>query len=433
MAAEIRITLTEDSARPPANAPASSPGAPPPPPVAPPVIQREPAPSPFPETPTTRVSSAPTPPANAPVAPEPVKPVAPNDDGTDIATGRFPPPNPTAPIPAPMPGGIGPNVPWAGKTRQVLGPAPEPAPKAEPEPAPTPEPKDYKSEPVTQAGPNPTGIPSGHSNVPAFDRPQAVVVMGPNPLPVTVVGGMAGDGAKKPAEPKPPPNTEQRVQRYTNMAATGAQRAGNAIAGAARGTAVPALGAAVDVAAMGLSKLGPAGIVAAGAVKIFGEAVVAVKQTVDALVARGRELAPYSGTLAASTARADVRKLQSDVGEAERIGPALAKLIDAQSRAEAMQQRMLEPIKSFLADKLTVLMEGLMQTAVGILEGVEQVAGGDPELRRLIADMKKLMEGGGDPLELIDRWTRGVGGLAAPRPAGAPAGGAGAGLGIPAV
>jgi hypothetical protein len=169
-------------------------------------------------------------------------------------------------------------------------------------------------------------------------------------------------------------------------AGAGAAAAGVAAAPAAVGAIVTAISQAVQSAAPQFAQAGvalakndnrslvtQAGNTAADVAGLFGpegaavgeaiKAVVAfgnaVADVTDAFVKRGAELARYSPELTAAGARADVRSIQSDIREAQELGPALARLTDAQSSVENDLREMLLPIKKFVVEVLAEFLESV--------------------------------------------------------------------------
>ena len=290
-------------------------------------------------------------------------------------------------------------------------------------PSPPPPPKDRDEDlPFGEPIPVVPPAPPLSSRVPAFDRPQAVIVMGPRPLPVTIVGERESN-RPSPRSPRNPAAPRRNYAReLANLAGAGFRAGGAAAAGFAGNAALPALNNAIGVAAQGLSMLGPYGMAAGAGLQAVGSAAMAVKQTLDAFVARGKELIPFSGEIASSAARADVRRLQGDIREAQQLGPQFARLIEAQSKTEATIQRLLEPLKAFFLDRLADFLERGNRTLISILEGLDdltrhKIAG----IRELIEDLKNIMEGNGD-MTLLDKWIAPVNG-AGPPPAVGPVGG----------
>ncbi len=341
--------------------------------------------------------------------------------------------------PPPSPGGE-PPVPWEFGAPGWRGPTPPSTMPFPRPPAPTPPadddyhmpawdkaPAPGAPVPVPKPTPAPVPPPLPLSRTPAFDRPQPVIVVGPKPLPVTMADG--APGGARPAADRPPKQEDGWVKFIADRLASGVRSAGVAGVGVAQNRVTPALTEGIGAAAAGLARLGPAGAAAGAALKVLSVGIEATKATIDALVNRGRELAGFNAQLAGASATADVRKLQADMGEAQRIGPQLAKLIDTQSKTEATFQRLLEPIKGFLAEQLAGFMERSLKVTVGILEGIDKLtAGVVPGLSDLVKDVKKIMAGDmGDFDRLADGWLRDAKNMLGPPPAPLPAGGAGGG------
>lgn len=109
-------------------------------------------------------------------------------------------------------------------------------------------------------------------------------------------------------------------------------------------------------AADGLGMLSPAlGAAAHTAIDLgrkFGE-------TVDMFVQLGHKLAPFSGALTEAEIKSDMRSMMGDVREANTLGPDLARLMDAQSRASDELRELLLPIKKWIVEKLADIMSGI--------------------------------------------------------------------------
>jgi hypothetical protein len=115
-----------------------------------------------------------------------------------------------------------------------------------------------------------------------------------------------------------------------------------------------------EIAAKGLdavSDLSPAAKVAAAGLRTASAVVNEFRETVNAVVQRGRELSRYSGELASANARADVRKLERDIAEAQALGESVGRLTDSQSRLDSSFREIMLPIKTMLADILSDLVE----------------------------------------------------------------------------
>ncbi|MFO0801474.1 MAG: hypothetical protein U0804_28750 [Gemmataceae bacterium] len=196
--------------------------------------------------------------------------------------------------------------------------------------------------------------------------------------------------------------------------------------------------------------------VTGAAFKVAAAGAVAFAETANAFAARGRELAGYNGALASATATADVRSLRADIREANAIGPDVARLIDAQSRADTSFRVLIEPAKQAIAKFLAGGFEKIadrLETLVMVLERTEetrQAVGnwiqrndgkidlafgtmGSPLLtltKRLIRYLSAQEDKPTPPSdELIQRWLNAADGMGAESyiPAGAPVTGPGFG------
>ncbi|MDE2097167.1 MAG: hypothetical protein KGL39_07965 [Patescibacteria group bacterium] len=134
----------------------------------------------------------------------------------------------------------------------------------------------------------------------------------------------------------------------------GAEAAG---AGEAAGAAAGGMEAAGAVGAVGAAAapLAVVGVVVAGLAAVG----VAAYKLSEAFIARGKELQRFSPDIAGASAGADVRSMLADMREAQELGPAIARMIDAQSQAENDLREILLPIKKVVADQLAVFMEYL--------------------------------------------------------------------------
>jgi hypothetical protein len=165
----------------------------------------------------------------------------------------------------------------------------------------------------------------------------------------------------------------------------------------------------VENAAKGLdavSDLSPAAKVAAAGLRTATAVVNEFRETVNAVVQRGRELSRYSGELASANARADVRKLERDIAEAQALGESVGRLTDSQSRLDATFREILLPIKSILADILADLVEPVADLAsiikpfvVTLLEILKSILDAVRKLNPLnrakdaLSGIRKLVEG----------------------------------------
>lgn len=92
----------------------------------------------------------------------------------------------------------------------------------------------------------------------------------------------------------------------------------------------------------------------------------------QAIVERGRELGKYSGPLSEAAARADVRRIKSEMNEAQVAGGGYSRVIDAQSRLENTLRDIFAPLKGAIANRLADLLERLADVieASGIKQAV---------------------------------------------------------------
>lgn len=201
--------------------------------------------------------------------------------------------------------------------------------------------------------------------------PIPVTIVAPRPLPVSIEGGgtgkRGGGGTSRTTTPR------ARIARVTAAGVQAAAGAGMVGTGLAQNQAMPMLAGAAMTASRGLALLGPAGMAAAAGITVTTAAIGAMKAVVDSFVQRGRELSGLNAGLAASSARADVTRIRSDIREADRLGPQMAKLIDNQARAEATFREMLLPIKNFLLRVVNGVLEAGMKALDGVLAGLEAI------------------------------------------------------------
>jgi hypothetical protein len=169
------------------------------------------------------------------------------------------------------------------------------------------------------------GAPApGPGAVSAFDRPVAVLVTGPNPLPVQIVDGKK----KKEEEKKKPPQPKPLSQRAGGALSAGARAAGEISAALARNENLKAFSASAGALSGALSAAGGYGIAFGAAVQMATTAVTSFSNTVNAFAQRGRELAGFNGQLAGASASADVTRYRADLRESQALGPQLARLIE---------------------------------------------------------------------------------------------------------
>ena len=111
--------------------------------------------------------------------------------------------------------------------------------------------------------------------------------------------------------------------------------------------------------------------------------VAAVNRMADTFTQRAHELEAFSPVLAEAGARAEVRQLGVNINEAQQLGPALAKVEEAQSELSQSVSELLIPIKEMLAEFTAEALD-IFRAIVEILKGPVQVA---CEFVRYIADI----------------------------------------------
>lgn len=198
------------------------------------------------------------------------------------------------------------------------------------------------------------------------------------------------------------PSALQKMFSSANSSAIG-QMAGT-VSGAAGGGLTG--GIAGGIAGQALGSLGPAGLALMVGFDLASKGVHKFAETVNEFVARGAELAKYSGSISGARASANVRGILADIREANALGDSTASLTDAQSRLMTEIRDILLPIKRWVAEKLAGIMEQ-------IADGIEDVG---PQLTAMMelwtgvvdilidfanADFGKMMEDGNNTLARI--------------------------------
>lgn len=101
----------------------------------------------------------------------------------------------------------------------------------------------------------------------------------------------------------------------------------------------------------------------------------------DAFLQRAKQLSGFSGNIAGAEAKADVRSVMADLREAQELGPAMGRMIDAQSQLEVELRELLLPIKKFvievLADRLEFIANGakVISNLPSIIDTIGQQVG----------------------------------------------------------
>lgn len=120
--------------------------------------------------------------------------------------------------------------------------------------------------------------------------------------------------------------------------------------------------ASTEQAAQTVEQIPILGKIYASEIRFATAAVRAYTDTVNAFVKRGQELQGLNASLAAANAQADVRRLMSDIHEAERTGESIGRLIDAQSQIESDFREIMLPLKELIAEVLASVTEGVAET-----------------------------------------------------------------------
>lgn len=96
-------------------------------------------------------------------------------------------------------------------------------------------------------------------------------------------------------------------------------------------------------------------------VKKFSQALT---DLTNSIVERGRELGMYNGQLATSSAMADVKRMQSDIKEANYVSESYTGVIDAKADFDSKLAMALNPIK----DSIATIARDLIEKANGFLD-----------------------------------------------------------------
>ena len=160
-----------------------------------------------------------------------------------------------------------------------------------------------------------------------------------------------------------------------NTASAGIREAGEAARRLAGNDGLGMLLGASEGAAKGLEQIPIVGQVYAAELRAVTGVVTTFRDVVQSFVDRGRALAPYSGELLQAGVTADIRELMADIKEASVLGPDMARLTDAQSRAWNEVREILLPIKKIIVENLADWMERVAKTLednrAGALAGFE--------------------------------------------------------------
>lgn len=237
--------------------------------------------------------------------------------------------------------------------------------------------------------PNSPGGPG--ANVAAFDRPQAVVIMGPRPIPVTIVGRTGAGAALGPRGRKAQPSRRlTKAARAIGVGAAAIAAGGAATASIFHNQVMPSFATAVSVATAGLSIMGPKGQVAAAGLAAVAATANAVKSVFESISARAQELRGFSGSIAAAAARLDVSRIQGDIREAQLLSQQYAKFLENQEKLERTIRELLLPIKMAVLDAINKGPQFIKENIDGLAKSIAFVL--DP--RGLLPALPKVIAGG---------------------------------------
>lgn len=201
--------------------------------------------------------------------------------------------------------------------------------------------------------------------------------------------------------------TGGRVGRNAARARTAATVGGKVVASVAKNSATGAFVEGLQGAAQAVEKFGVAGKATAEVLNTAAVAVQTFKVVVDSFAERARELEHLSPDIAASSARADIRRMNTDMTEANAIGPQLAKLIELQSKTEAIFSATMLPIKQWALENVNAFLQWFMQTFAdfveGLNEGLKEAHLESKALASLVRRIRDIMEEkeGDPPLDVI--------------------------------
>lgn len=142
-----------------------------------------------------------------------------------------------------------------------------------------------------------------------------------------------------------------------NTAANSIKAAGEAAQRLAGNDGLGALLGASEHVASGLEEIPIAGRVWAAEIRAVTGTITTFRDTVEAFVQRGRQLAPFSSELTQAGVTAEIRSLMDDIRESQEIGPDIAKLTDAQSRLQHEVRELILPIRKAIVETLVPVVE----------------------------------------------------------------------------
>lgn len=130
-----------------------------------------------------------------------------------------------------------------------------------------------------------------------------------------------------------------------------------------------------------------------GAVKefigIFGDRLKILSEIQGEFIRLGQQrLAPFSGSLQASQAQAEVRQLVGDIRESQNIAAGIGRLVDAQSRSSDALRELSAPIKEILLEVSSLPAEAFAE----VVSFIRDIARDTGALRWLFENVKDLAD-----------------------------------------
>lgn len=228
----------------------------------------------------------------------------------------------------------------------------------------------------------------------ATSGPWDVNIVGPLPVPVTIVGGQNPPGG---ARPNPPPSPNPRnpgaaapnipqvlldliklpfaqlipvigpvaiglgilelasraVAKSLNEYSAVIRAVGHQAAAVASNDGLGAVVIGAENTARALDQIPIVGQAFAATLRTGTAGIQAFEESMNAFVRRAGELARFSGEISAAQAQAQIRTLQADINEAQTLGPAMYDLIMAQNEMNMEFRELLLPIKQAVIPILT--------------------------------------------------------------------------------
>lgn len=170
------------------------------------------------------------------------------------------------------------------------------------------------------------------------------------------------------------------------------QTAGHQVAQFAANDHLGAMITGAENVAATFDKIPIVGQVFAAEMRLATGTVKAFREVNEAFVRRALELARFSAPISFAAAEARVRGIRSDIREANAIGPDAARLVEANSQANAEVREILLPIKQFVTRELA----DFMQEVVLILRVVKvatELIGNNETTIKLLTGIAKGMTG----------------------------------------